>query len=277
MKFPKILKISFNNLKKKPKVSKSIKKIKEAMVILEWIGLKKHLGKDNLGDFLQEYIKDFRTQKTKKNVDSKEPFVYCALGDSTVEGMGSSSSSNTYPALVFSALQQTNPQSSYHNFGQIGATSKDIIELQLTKTIELNPKLVTISIGANDVMRGTSRKDFTENLDLILNELTKKTKATIIINNIPDFSTTSFVPAVLKYYCQVRSKMINNVIKEQSDKFNIVFIDLHLQSKIFKDYPGLVSNDGLHPSDLGYALWATTIISQIYQILFPKREIALAY
>lgn len=276
MKFPPFKKVDFSTLKKKIDLPLRRKQLSELKVILEWIGIKRHLRGDNFKDFLFEHVEDFRTSKTKQ-ISLDEPFNYSALGDSTVEGLGATSSDKTYPALVFSALKQLHPEASYNNFGKIGAIAQDIIDSQLDQAIANKPKLVTISIGANDVMRGTISKDFKDQLNWILKRLTEETEATIVINNIPDFSTTSFVPLPLRYYCQVRSKMINKIIKQKADEFNIVFIDLNSQSKVFKDYPGLISSDGLHPSDLGYALWATTIISQVYQILFPKRKIALGY
>lgn len=287
MQFPPLNKSVFSNLKKQLNWELRQKQFRELRVILKWIGLKKHFSKDNLADFLSEHIKDYRQAKSSP-LKLEELFNYSALGDSTVEGLGATSSDKTYPALVFAALKQLHPGASYNNFGRIGAIAQDIIDSQLNNAIENKPKLITISVGANDVMRGTTSKDFRNQLNWILKRLTEETDATIVINNIPDFSTTSFVPLPLRYYCQIRSKMINKIIRQKADEWfllseqsgdkkTVVFIDLNSQSKVFKDYPGLISGDGLHPSDLGYALWATTIISQIYQILFPKKNIALGY
>lgn len=275
MKSPQKIKAVFVNLKKKVRFSLPKEKLKELYFILSWIGINRHLRGVNLADLLKEHIQDFRLPGLKKEANLTEPFIYCALGDSTVEGIGATSSDKSYPALIFASLKQLYPEAFYHNFGQIGAISKDIIENQLSDAIKQQPKLVTISIGANDVMRGVSKKEFKSNLDLILKRLTVETQATVVINNIPDFSNTSFVPKPLRYYCQVRSKMINKIIQQKAVEYNIVFIDLHSQSKVFKDYPGLVSSDGLHPSDLGYALWATTIISQVYQLFFLKKKLVL--
>lgn len=199
----------------------------------------------------------------------KRKFVYCALGDSTVEGFGASSKEKAFPALINQVLKQHFKETDFYNLGVGGAVVKDVLNGQLKQTIDLQPDLVTISIGANNVMRGTRESVFRNQMRTLLEELTKNTNAKVVINNIPDFLATSFVPKPIRMVCNFRARRFNKIIEEESLRLNVTHVDLYTLSKVFAHkYPVFVSQDGLHPSDAGYAMWANTIISYLYQLLF---------
>lgn len=205
---------------------------------------------------------------------TQEPFVYIALGDSTVEGIGASSVSKTYPAIIRTALKRTYKKVEYYNFGKGGAKIQNVLNNQLSKTIDLQPHLITISIGANDIFKRTSVKKFSEQLDYLLLQLTEKTKATIVINTIPDLSSVPSIPPVLKTYCKVQGIRFNKKIKKLATKHSVVLVDFYTQTKILgKQYPEIFASDGLHPSDIGYAIWAHAVLVKIESILEKKTGI----
>ena len=205
----------------------------------------------------------------RKKTVPQQPFVYCALGDSTVEGFGASSKEKAFPALINQVLKQHFKNTDFYNLGVGGAVVKDVLNSQLKQTIELQPNLVTISIGANNVMRGTRESEFRKQMRALLEELTSNTQAKVVINNIPDFLATSFVPKPIQMVCNFRAKRFNKIIEEESLRLKVTHVDLYTLSKVFAHKnPVFVSQDGFHPSDAGYAMWANTIISYIYQLLF---------
>ncbi len=198
-------------------------------------------------------------------------FSYVAIGDSTVEGVGASHISKTYTAVISSALKKSYRHVEYYNLGKRGAQVNDVIHTQLEKTIEVNPNLITISIGANDIFKRKSVKQFAGELDALLKTLVDTTNATIVINTIPDFSHVPSIPPVLRTYCKVQGKRFNTVIQQTAKKHSIVVADLYTHTKILgKNYPEIFANDGLHPSDLGYAIWAQSILIKIENILKAK-------
>jgi lysophospholipase L1-like esterase len=206
---------------------------------------------------------------------TKDSFTYVALGDSTVEGIGASHISKTYPSIIHSALKKSYKNVVFHNLGKSGARISDTIEGQLEKTVQINPQLITISIGANDIFKRKSLKSYSENLDLLLEQLTSKTDATIVINTIPDFSVVPSIPPILRTYCEIQGKRFNSVIEKMAEKYSVVLADLYTHTSVLgKQYPELFSDDGLHPSDIGYAIWAHAILVKIENILKRKTGVA---
>src|SRR3989344_4557749 len=84
-----------------------------------------------------------------------QPFVYVALGDSTAEGMGASTHDRAYTSIIHASLKDRYRQAKYHNFAKSGAILQDVIKHQLPKALAAKPSLITISIGANDIIRRT--------------------------------------------------------------------------------------------------------------------------
>lgn len=188
------------------------------------------------------------------------PFVYVALGDSTVAGIGASAPNKTVPAIIHKSLLQTHKNAKVYNLGISGSKTKDVIKKQLDKAIALEPNLITLSIGGNDIMYGKMLYAFKRDLLFLLKELRAKTKAQILINNIPDFSGAVVIPQPIRFIHNLRATRFNEAIQEICKTLNIIHVDIYSQSKLFSKYNEFISSDRLHPSDTGYALWANTIL-----------------
>ncbi len=198
-----------------------------------------------------------------KQLGSKKTLVYVALGDSTVEGIGASSTDYSYPALISRHLSsQYSVQ--YYNLGVRGSKSKDILKSQLQRAIELQPDLVTISLGGNDIFKNVRTKEFERNLRTILYRLQHETNAFVVMNNIPNFKPVTAFPKLIKAYCQLRRRRLNWVIQSVSIQTQTVMVDMYHFNKAFeKNRAELLSFDGLHPSDRGYELWAEAVLPYI--------------
>lgn len=213
---------------------------------------------------------DFVTKHFQKK---ETPYVYVSLGDSTVQGLGATNQSRTYPGIIFHALKETHKDAVWHNLGRQEFRVIDVINERLDKAIALNPNLITISVGANDIRYRTRTNKFSKDLEVLLTRLKKETNAEIVMNNIPDFSLTPAVPKNLKSYTRLAVWRFNRVITAKTKKAGIVLVDLHLLSKIYaKNYPETIAPDGFHPTDFGYAIWANTILGQIQEIVFKKKK-----
>lgn len=211
-------------------------------------------------------IFDFSTSNLIKNLRSflwpSKKFVYVAIGDSTVEGIGASHHSKSFPALVFEKIKKDKKEAVFHNLGKGGAKVKDVIEHQLRKTIELKPDLVTISVGGNDLHRRTNLKHFEKDFSYLLKTLKEETNAEVIVSNIPDVSLLPSISIFLKYVVRFMNRRFNRIINKHTKEFKYSLIDLYEGSKEHgKKYKDLISADGFHPSDKGYALWANAIIA----------------
>lgn len=191
-------------------------------------------------------------------------FVYVAIGDSTVEGIGASHSSKSFPALVFQKIKKDKKEAVFYNLGKGGAKVRDVVESQLARTIELKPNLITISVGGNDLHRRTKLKHFEKDFLHLIKTLKEKTDAEIIISNIPDVSLLPSLSIFVKYLSKFMTRRLNRVINRYAKQFKCILIDLYDGSKEqSRKYKDLISSDGFHPSDKGYALWANAIIAHL--------------
>jgi len=202
--------------------------------------------------------------KLRQIVWRPKKFVYVAIGDSTVEGVGASDPSRSCPALVFEKIKHEKKRAYFYNLGKSGARIRDVVELQLAKAVELKPDLITISVGANDLRHRTKLRHFEKDFYELIKTLKEKTKAEIIISNIPDVSVAPSLSIMVKYLSRFVAKRFNRIINEHAKQFRCILIDLYTGSKIYgRKSLGLISADGLHPSDKGYALWAKAIIDHL--------------
>ena len=206
---------------------------------------------------IEQWVNFYLRRKTK-------PFIYVALGDSAVEGVGASKPARSYTGIIHEHLKIVKKHTIYHNFGKSFAKVSDILETQMERTIAAQPDLITISIGANDLKQHTSLRNFERDLETLLKTLKKETNAEIIINNIPSLVYAPAIPRHLRIATGLAVSRINAIIKKQAEKTHVILVDVYKQSLVFvRDYPEVVSEDGFHPSDFGYAIWANTIISEI--------------
>lgn len=204
----------------------------------------------------------------------QQPFVYVALGDSTVEGIGASHPSKSYAALVHSDLSRHYAPVEYHNFGKGGARVSDVVATQLSKAVEAQPRLITLSIGANDIIKRTSLRLFRTELQRLLQTLREQTPALIVMTNIPDFSFNNRIPASVKPVVRLRIKQYNAIIRRAAAANGAVLIDTFKESAATAlRFPEAVSSDNFHPSDLGYTLWANVMLTVIHEELKRRRKI----
>src|SRR5581483_6586867 len=124
---------------------------------------------------------------------SKKPFVYVAIGDSTVEGIGASKPERNFASLIYASLKQEIKNAEYHNLGIAGDRVEDVLQKQVQKAIELKPDLIVLSVGANDIMQHRRMNSFKKEYDELIKQL-NQTKALIVVTNVPDLSLAPVLP-----------------------------------------------------------------------------------
>jgi len=201
-------------------------------------------------------------------------FVYVALGDSTTEGIGASIPEKSFAQIIFLSIKEHRKYAEFHNLGKQESRISEVLNYQLNKAIALKPHLVTLSIGANDLKYNTRLKSFEKDLHTVLFRLKHETYATVVINTIPDVSSAPRIPNKLKKVTNILVRRFNRIITEKALEIGVDLVDFYTQSRIFaKVYPvTLFSTDGYHPSDIGYALWANTIITHLHHVIFARQK-----
>jgi acyl-CoA thioesterase-1 len=186
------------------------------------------------------------------------PSVYLALGDSTGAGVGSSNASG-YAHRLFIRIKQSRPGSLLVNRCHNGATTQDLLQHQMKDLSNIHPTLITVGVGANDLIRGVKPEDFGRNYENILHRLKGQTKAEIILMNIPDLSLAPAVPSYMRETARRHIIGFNKQIEMIAGRHNVVVVDLYTMTSEFSTHPKFFSEDGIHPSDTGYEFWAEAI------------------
>lgn len=192
--------------------------------------------------------------------------VYVALGDSTGAGVGARDGG--YVARLFKRIEERRPGSTLSNLCMSGATTEDIVRAQLEKGVALNPDLVTVGIGINDIGHGLTLEQFSKNYEEILTTLKEKTHAQIVVTNIPDVSSAPRIPSVMRTTYQRQIDQFCQRLEEIAKRHGVTVFDVYSITKNeLPSHPEYFSNDGFHPSDEGYELWATNMWPTLAQVI----------
>lgn len=189
---------------------------------------------------------------------TKGPIVYVALGDSTGAGVGARDGG--YVARIFKRLLELRPESKLSNLCVSGATTADLLRSQLDRGVALNPDLVTVGIGINDIGHGLTLEQFSKNYEQIISTLKEKTHARIVVTNIPDISSAPRIPGPMRSQYQRQIVQFSERLGEIANRYGVTVFDVHTITKAeLPSHPEYFSADGFHPSDKGYELWASSM------------------
>lgn len=206
-------------------------------------------------------------------LDPGAAVLYVALGDSTVEGIGSTAPDRTYVARLHARLRAVYPRAAVINLGLGGATSADVEADQLERAILMKPQLVTLSIGPNDITENVGVGDYERHVDTILRRLTGETRAVVVTNLLPDLAVTprfrgrDVTPEVAR-----RTVEFNEALTRRARQYTIELVDLYGPSRAeVPRRPELMAADGYHPSDLGHARWAELLWTGVERHIAASR------
>jgi lysophospholipase L1-like esterase len=193
--------------------------------------------------------------------DRSAAVLYVALGDSTVEGVGATSPGRNFVSRLHERLRARYPNARVVNLGAGGATSADVLLRQLDRAIGLRPHLVTLSIGPNDITTRVPVATYEKNLETILGRLRYETTAVAVVNLIPDLAVTPrFSRSRLREVVGRQTIVFNEALERKGRAHGAELVNLYAASqREVPLQPKLISADGYHPSDAGYALWAELV------------------
>ena len=180
------------------------------------------------------------------------PSCFVALGDSFTAGTGCPASERWADRLALT-LRSISRQLQYRNLAFDGATSADVVG-QVGPALELEPDLVTVVCGGNDVLR-SPRPDvdaYAGRLRLIFGRLRATLPAlTLVTATAP--GRWSFVRLGPRTRARVEDAIgrLNEATRTMASAYGALCLDL-------AEHPGLddagnFCADGLHPSRQGHA------------------------
>lgn len=195
----------------------------------------------------------------------KGDIVYTPIGASDAVGIGATPLTNGYAYRIRDHIEATGRGVQLINVGipdaQIGAF--DDVETEIVN--KLNPDLITIFAGPNDLIDNKSPSSFETTLQKLLTNLREHNEgATIVIATMPDISRT---PRYRKNpdpdVTNARVQQYNQAIRRQANAFGIPVADLY--SAGFDDTE--ISDDDFHPNSKGYEHIAQVFFAVIQPLL----------
>jgi lysophospholipase L1-like esterase len=190
---------------------------------------------------------------------------YVALGDSYTIGT-SVTEAERFPNQLVAKVPQLDLVA---NLGVNGFTSRDVIAIELPELAALEPDVVTLLIGVNDVVQGVPLSTSRDNLERILPELVQRVGADhIVVVTIPDYTVTPQGGAFGDREQQSGAIRASNALMTQlATGFGITVVDISDISIEAGTDRSLVAGDGLHPSGRQYARWVERIAPAMETIL----------
>jgi acyl-CoA thioesterase-1 len=195
---------------------------------------------------------------------------YVALGDSYTIGTATRSPDERWPNQLVRRLAAAGFEVDLvANLGVNGFTSMDVIRSELPRLAELDPGLLTLLVGVNDVVQGVPIETYTANAATILDQsLGLVPPARIVTVSTPDYTVT---PQGAAYGDPARQsaaiRQVNEILARLSEDRGIRHVDIHDLSLRAASDSGLVADDGLHPSGGQYELWVERIGPAVEQLL----------
>lgn len=184
--------------------------------------------------------------------------LYVALGDSAAQGVGATTQHRGYVGLIRAALARRGRDVQVINLSKSGAKIGDVLRDQLPAMNALQPDIITIEIGANDISDFDPKRFETE-MDSLMSLLPKHT----IISDLPFFGGRTQLPLLGGGEPERRVKRANQIMQRLAAKHDIELAELHAQTAARNRYPWTYAIDYFHPNDLGYQAWADAFLKKL--------------
>ena len=145
-----------------------------------------------------------------------------------------------------------------------GYRTDDLIAEELPLLAEFRPTLVTLLIGANDIVADSSDERYRSQLRAIHARVRADAAAAVVYAlPQPDWSLSragaSFGdPAAIA----ARIERFNTIAREEAERASATYVDIF---PLMRDQMrrGMLAPDGLHPSAEAYAQWAEALVERL--------------
>jgi lysophospholipase L1-like esterase len=189
---------------------------------------------------------------------------YLALGDSFTAGTGNPPSA-AFPSRLASLWRAHGRKVTLENVAVNGYTTEDVLEVEIPRVAPFHPTLVTLAVGANDRVHGSSAEVYRSNVRLLFRAIVDAGVAPgrIVALPQPDWSLS---PAAAWFGDTARTSAdivaFNAVLRDEAQAAGARYVDLvplmHREAEA-----KMLARDGLHPSAHAHGEWAAALYEQI--------------
>jgi acyl-CoA thioesterase-1 len=187
--------------------------------------------------------------------------IYMAIGASDALGVGATPITNGYVFRIEDAIEDSDTNVQLVNVAVPDANTDVITDAaQLALQTGLEPDLVTIWVGANDLTAGLDPAEFEQELHNLLDEL-DGSGATVAIADLPDLTALPrFRDDPSPNVTSERIDAFNQAIADEAEEHGAVLVQLSdelVEERFVSD------SDGFHPNDAGHAAIAEQFLAAI--------------
>ena len=197
---------------------------------------------------------------------------YLALGDSFTIGTGITPE-RAFPAVLARRWRDAGIECVLRNPAVNGYTTDDLIREELPLVAAFRPDLVTILVGANDVVSALRGAAEVRALDLeryrsqlrLIHEAVRRDapRARRYALPQPDWSLSPAAVSFGEIASVARAiERFNDIAREEIERSDGAYIDLF---PLMRDQArrGMLAPDGLHPSAEAHAAWAEALLTTV--------------
>ena len=203
------------------------------------------------------------SQRVAVQQNPKARLTYVAIGASDTFGVGADDpTTENWPTDLASLLGS---DVRLVNLGVPGITLHQALNVELPIALDARPNLITIWLAVNDLANNVPLDSYSHDLDLLLSRIqVADPTAQIAIANVPDLMYLPYFsnfaePQML--YAQVQA--YNAAIATAVKQYHVILVDVYQQWSELRSHPEYISDDGLHPSTLGYTQIAALFFSAL--------------
>jgi acyl-CoA thioesterase-1 len=171
--------------------------------------------------------------------------LYVAIGDSAAQGIGASKPSRSYVGQLASRLRDTTGRTvRVVNLAVSGATVGSALREQVPLLERLEPDLLTVSIGANDIADWDPERFEREYRELL--------------ERLPDHAIVADLPSFYVLPGRRSVAVGNRIIERLAAERGMPTVELHARTARQGGWGMMTqfAGDLFHPNDRGYKVWA---------------------
>lgn len=193
------------------------------------------------------------------------------LGDSSVTAPGVAGPHEIWVSLICTRLAETH-HVLLQSFAVGGSMAHDVITEQLDDTIEFEPDVVFVSVGANDAIKGVPIRRFEENLDHLIGALVES-GAVVVQSGVGFLGTIPRLYPPLSTLMERRARRFDAVHWRVAETYGSAVVDQRSDDPtVWNRDRSLWAEDFFHVSAAGHARWADTVWLTVGPLLDGSRE-----